>query len=185
MDTLAEALSKHFRRPLYSVRIWQMRGEPCLQHRSRPGKLSFDATELEAQLTHIFQMAHAWNPLILLVEADVFLQRRAELTLDRNRLIAVFLRRLEYYDGVLFLANNLIHHFNDAILNRVHLMMKHDKLEKAARETIIHHFLESLNSSQGLSNIGTGYVDRFACVSLNGQQLSHSPLKAERWLTCC
>ena len=45
---------------------------------------------------------------LLLDEADVFLQRRAELTLERNRLVAVFLRKLEYYDGVLFLTANLV-----------------------------------------------------------------------------
>jgi hypothetical protein len=147
------------------------------------GELSSDAAELERQLNHIFQTANAWNALLLLDEADVFLQRRAELTLERNRLVAVFLRKLEYYDGVLFLTTNLLHQFDDAILNRIHLTMKYEKLEKAARETIITHFLGSINGGQALSNVGTEYLGRFACVSLNGRQVSHPPLKVERWLT--
>ena len=102
----------------------------------------------------------------------MFLQRRAELTLERNRVVAVFLRKLEYYDGVLFLTTNLVHQFDDAILNRIHLMMSYDKLEKEARKTIITHFLQSVNNGRGLSEIGTEFVERFACVSLNGRQVS-------------
>ena len=147
------------------------------------GALSSDAAELEAQLTHIFQTAHAWNALLLLDEADVFLQRRAELTLEWNRLVAVFLRKLEYYDGVLFLTTNLVQQFDDAILNRIHLTMKYEKLEKAAREAIITHFPESVNGGRGFSNVGRDYVGCFACVSLNGRQVSRPPSKAERWLT--
>ena len=134
--------------------------------------MSSDAEVLERQLTNIFQTAHAWNALLLLDEADVFLQRRAELTLERNRLVAVFLRKLEYYDGVLFLTTNLVHQFDDAILNRIHLVMSYDKLEKEARKTIITRFLQSVNNDRGLSEIGTEFVERFACVSLNGRQVS-------------
>lgn len=135
------------------------------------GELSSDAAELEAQLTHIFQTAHAWNALLLLDEAEVFLQRRAELTLERNRLVAVFLRKLEYYDGVLFLTTNLVQQFDDAILNRIHLTIEYEKLEKAAQAAIIAYFLESINGGRGFSNIGTDYIERFARVSLNGRQV--------------
>ena len=134
--------------------------------------MSSDAAELEAQLTHIFQTASAWNALLLLDEADVFLQRRAELTMERNRLVAIFLRKLEYYDGVLFLTTNLVHQFDDAILNRIHLMMRYDKLEKEARKTIFSRILETTNGGRGLSDIGTEYVDRFASALLNGRQVS-------------
>ena len=102
----------------------------------------------------------------------MFLQRRAELTLERNRVVAVFLRKLEYYDGVLFLTTNLVHQFDDTILNRIHLMMRYDKLEKKARKIIITRFLESVNGGRGLLDISTEYVDRFAYVSLNGRQVS-------------
>ena len=134
--------------------------------------MSSDAEILERQLTNIFQTAHAWNALLLLDEADVFLRRRAEFTLEWNRLVAVFLRKLEYYDGVLFLTTNLVHQFDDAILNRIHLVMSYNKLEKEARKTIITRFLQCVNNGQGLSEIGTEYVERFACVSLNGRQVS-------------
>ena len=88
------------------------------------------------------------------------------------RQVAVFLRKLEYYDGVLFLTTNLVHQFDDAILNRIHLMMRYDKLEKETRKTIVSRFLETTNDGRGLSDIGTEYGDRFACVLLNSRQVS-------------
>ena len=96
--------------------------------------------------------------------------------------MAVFLRKLEYYDGVLFLTTNLVQHFDDAILNRIHLMMRYDKLEKGARKTIFNRFLETTNGGRGLSDIGAEYVDRFACVLLNGRQVSHVFWRVRLWL---
>ncbi|KAK5080063.1 hypothetical protein LTR64_008773 [Lithohypha guttulata] len=98
----AEALSEFHRRPLYSVSA---------------GELSSDAGELDPQLTNIFRVTSAWNAILLIDEADVFLQRRAELTLERNRLVAVFLRKLEHFDGILILTTNLVDHFDGAILD--------------------------------------------------------------------
>lgn len=51
--------------------------------------------------------------------------------------MAVFLRKLNFYDGVLLLTTNLVHQFHNVILNRIQLAMSYEKLEKAVRETII------------------------------------------------
>ena len=113
--------------------------------------------------------------LFILDEAVVFLQRHVELTLERARLAANILRKLEYYDGVLFLTIKLIHQFDDAILNRIHLTMKYERLEKAARETVITYFLQSFTGGEASSNVSIKYVRCFASVSLNGRHLSHTP----------
>ena len=55
--------------------------------------------------------------------------------------MAIFLRKLEYYDDILFLITNLVHQFNDAILNRIYLVMSYNKLKKEVRKTIITYFL--------------------------------------------
>lgn len=89
---------------------------------------------------------------------------------------------MEYFDGVLFLTTNLVHQFDDAILNRIHLMMKYEKLDKIARDTIITRFLESINDGQGSSNLGMGYIDRFASVLLNGRQVSRLSSRVKIWL---
>jgi hypothetical protein len=41
-----------------------------------------------------------FNLVVLLDEADVFLEQRTLQDLQRNALVSVFLRVLEYYDGI-------------------------------------------------------------------------------------
>lgn len=42
----------------------------------------------------------------MLDEAEVFLEERTQADLQRNALVSVFLRALEYYDGILILTTN-------------------------------------------------------------------------------
>jgi hypothetical protein len=103
----------------------------------------------------------------LMYEADVFLQKRSELTLERNRLVTVFLRKLKYFNGILFLTTNLVYQFNDAILNRIHLIMKYEELNRGARKTIMLQFLEMAKAEFGDEDLV-----RLAKVKLNGRQVS-------------
>jgi hypothetical protein len=43
--------------------------------------------------------------------------------------------------------------------------------------------LKRANDGRGLSNIGTEYIDRFACVLLNGRQVSRLCERADLWHT--
>lgn len=85
------------------------------------GDLSAHAKELEVQLTSIFRVASDWKAVLLLDDADVYLQRRNGLQLERNRLVATFLRTLEYYSGIFFLTTNMLDNFDEAILDRIQL----------------------------------------------------------------
>lgn len=136
------------------------------------GKLSSDAIELEWQLINIFQKASAWNALLLLDETDVFLQSRAKLTLERNRIVGVFLRKLEYFDGVLFLTTNMVHNFDEAIRNRIQLKMQYHILDQVARKTVANNFLKRISQRQGTLDISEQDINRFATISMNGREVS-------------
>lgn len=43
--------------------------------------------------------------MLLLDEADVFLAERGRTDMNRNAVVSVFLRTLEYYSGILFLTS--------------------------------------------------------------------------------
>ena len=94
----------------------------------------------------------------------MFLQKRSELTPERNRLVAAFLRKLEYFDGILFLTTNLVYRFDDAILNGIHLVMKYEELDRGARRTIMNQFLEMASTDFGDEDLG-----RLAEIKLNGR----------------
>jgi SpoVK/Ycf46/Vps4 family AAA+-type ATPase len=130
------------------------------------GELSVDAGELEAQLSRIFQTATHWKAILLLDEADVFLQTRSTFHLERNRLVAIFLRKLEYYQGLFFLTTNSINNFDPAILDRVHLQLQYNDLDPIARKKILLQFLTQLDAT-----IEDEWINRFAEICLNGRQV--------------
>jgi len=69
----------------------------------------------------------------LIDEADVFLAQRDLHDVHRNGLVSIFLRVLEYHEGVVFLTTNRIQDFDPAIMSRVHLRVKYPPLDAATR----------------------------------------------------
>lgn len=138
----AETIAEQLRRPLYSV-----------------GR---------SQLSRIFDVATAWKAVLLLDEADVYLQRRNNLQLERNRIVATFLRKLEYYSGIFFLTTNLLNDFDDAILDRIQLKLLYDDLDASARRNILVHFLKEANA-----DIEGKDLSMFSEIKLNGRQIKN------------
>ncbi|KAI9868857.1 MAG: hypothetical protein M1813_004708 [Trichoglossum hirsutum] len=64
--------------------------------------------ELDARLSATFDPADRWNAVLLLDEADIFLEKRSPENLERNGLVSVFLRNLEYFRGILVLVANRV-----------------------------------------------------------------------------
>lgn len=52
-----------------------------------------------AEIDSSFELATAWKAVVLIDEADVFLEQRSLHDLERNAMVAAFLRHLEYYPG--------------------------------------------------------------------------------------
>lgn len=68
------------------------------------GDLGDNAKDVQENLNNNFTLAHRWGCVMLLDEADVFLQARDKMSMARNAVVSVFLRTLEYYSGILFLT---------------------------------------------------------------------------------
>ncbi|KAK0654914.1 hypothetical protein B0T16DRAFT_339553 [Cercophora newfieldiana] len=117
----AEAVAQHFNKPLFSI--------TC-------GNLGLEPTGVEAELKEIFRLAHLWDCVLLLDEADVFLARRDIASLKRNALVSVFLRVLEYYSGILFLTTNRVGTIDEAFKSRIHLSLYYERLSQKQMEAI-------------------------------------------------
>jgi SpoVK/Ycf46/Vps4 family AAA+-type ATPase len=133
------------------------------------GELAGSASELEEKLSRIFQIAKHWNALLLLDEADVYMERRCPRDVHRNGLVSVFLRKLEYCEGIMFLTTNRVSEFDDAILSRIHIMLRYNDLDVNARKTIWKQFLDI--ASQGSTVISPGEINRLVANKLNGRQV--------------
>ncbi|PGH19285.1 hypothetical protein AJ80_04038 [Polytolypa hystricis UAMH7299] len=153
----AEALSERFKSPLYSISA---------------GQLSSEAEVLDYQLDQTFETASRWKALLLLDEADVFLTQRSSEHIHRNRLVATFLQKLEYFEGILFLTTNQPNGLDTAILNRVHLSLKYSDLGNDARKDIFQQFLQK---DIGLKvNVDDQQLTALAQVNLNGRQIKNT-----------
>ncbi|KAI0142635.1 hypothetical protein GGR57DRAFT_393107 [Xylariaceae sp. FL1272] len=106
-------------------------------------------TVLESRLSAWFQLAEKWGAVMLLDEADIFLERRATSDLKRNSLVTVFLRTMEYYRGILFLATNRVGTFDEAFMSRIHVVIRYDDLDNNDRHKIWSQFLDKLKRERG------------------------------------
>ncbi|KAK1724974.1 uncharacterized protein BDZ83DRAFT_621299 [Colletotrichum acutatum] len=92
------------------------------------GDLGMTPTEVESNLQNAFQMAQAWECVLLLDEADVFLAERSQDNIERNALVSVFLRVMEYYEGMLFLTTNKVGSFDEAFKSRMSMALYYPPL---------------------------------------------------------
>ncbi|KAI0448830.1 hypothetical protein F5B21DRAFT_88493 [Xylaria acuta] len=126
----AEAVALWHRKPLFVI--------TC-------GDLGFTPQGVESSLGEIFRLAHLWDCILLLDEADVFLSQRETNALQRNALVSVFLRVLEYYNGILFLTTNRVGTLDEAFKSRVHLSLYYPALGRFQTEQIMRMNLERLD----------------------------------------
>jgi len=95
------------------------------------GDLGMTPEKVEASLNVRFRQAEHWDCVLLLDEADVFLASRDRHDLKRNSLVAVFLRILEYYTGILFLTTNRVGTFDEAFRSRIHMWLYYPPLDSS------------------------------------------------------
>lgn len=100
----AEVLARQYGMPLYVLGI---------------GELGTEVTQAEEVLTTVFARVRKWGAILLLDEGDIFLAARRENELQRSALVGIFLRRLDTYEGVMFLTTNRPDVLDPALLSRV------------------------------------------------------------------
>ncbi|KAJ7181538.1 P-loop containing nucleoside triphosphate hydrolase protein [Mycena crocata] len=155
-----EATSEYLRKPLYVVSA---------------GDLGTDPEALDKALTKIFRLAPVWSAVVLLDEADVFLEKRSTADIERNAMVAVFLRQLEYYVGILFLTSNRVQQFDSAFQSRIHLSLHYGKLSPTAKEQLWGAFLvKARNTGKGLKELSANEIEALSRLELNGRQIKNA-----------
>lgn len=162
----AEALAEITRKPLYSVSA---------------GDLGVKPKEVDQKLSEILELSHKWNSVLLLDEADVFLQKRDSADIQRNALVSIFLRQLEYYQGILILTTNRVAECDAAFESRIHIPILYPDLDETARRKIWAMFLRKMkNATQGAAiGIAEEDITRLAKMEINGRKVSNSFFDSE------
>jgi DNA polymerase III delta prime subunit len=144
------------------------------------GDLGTEPSQVESALGNILEMNTKWNAVLLLDEADVFLEARSTHDLERNKLVSIFLRLLEYYEGILFLTTNRVDNIDAAFESRIHLSLQYDELDKTSRKHVWETFL---GKAKGVGVFQEGELEKLADVQLNGRQIKNV-LKTAQLLAC-
>ncbi|KAF5594801.1 AAA family ATPase [Fusarium pseudoanthophilum] len=110
------------------------------------GDIGTKPEAVEKYLESVLHLGKIWGCVVLLDEADVFLEQRTLTDLERNALVSVFLRVLEYYEGILILTSNRVGTFDEAFKSRIQLSLHYESLTKNQRRTIWENFLNRLNN---------------------------------------
>lgn len=149
----AEILAERLQKPLYMVGI---------------GELGTSVQELEENLRTILDMATSWKAILLLDEADIFMEKRDDINIERNAMVGVFLRMLEYYQGTLFLTTNRANTIDEAFYSRISLAIKFDDLDSTKRIIIWENILKLYNLLD--NNIDIAKLSEF---NINGRQIKN------------
>jgi SpoVK/Ycf46/Vps4 family AAA+-type ATPase len=127
--TTAECVAELTQRPLLSL--------TC-------GDLGISPLEVESALMKWLKLATLWEAILLLDEADVYLESRLSQDLQRNSLVSIFLRALEYYQGILFLTTNRVGSFDDGFTSRIHVIIHYPDFDDKQRGQIWDIFFKKL-----------------------------------------
>ncbi|KAK0382902.1 hypothetical protein NLU13_8818 [Sarocladium strictum] len=114
-----------------------------------PSDIGATPENVEENLTKMFKRAMRWETVLLIDEADVFMERRSTSDLLRNSLVAGFLRALENYDGMLFLTTNRVGAFDDAFISRVHIQLYYPEFTDRERGMLWKTFTDKLQRDRG------------------------------------
>lgn len=107
------------------------------------GDIGTKPVEVENYLESVLHLSKTWGCVVLLDEADVFLEQRSLTDLERNALVSVFLRILNY-EGILILTSNRVGTFDEAFKSRIQLSLHYENLKKPQRQKIWTNFLSRL-----------------------------------------
>lgn len=181
----AEAVADHTHRPLFHLQAED---------------LGISASTLGENLKKVFEMATDWNAVILLDEADVFMTSRNPGDIIRNELVSIFLRELEYFQGIIFLTTNLYETIDTAFRSRVSLHLLFPALSKEAREKVWRRFLDRIPESERVKDVtesdeATGentaaveekFIDdadikQLSLWELNGREIFNAVRMARSW----
>lgn len=155
-----ESIADLLQRPLYMVSA---------------GDLGTSSQTLERELQNILDIAHAWGAVLLLDEADVFLEKRSTHDIHRNALVSIFLRLLEYFQGILFLTTNRVEVFDDAFVSRIHLSLRYADLSTKAKKAVWKTFINKVREVEGMliEEISDKDFDDLSRRELNGRQIKN------------
>ncbi|KAI9653506.1 MAG: hypothetical protein M1821_007014 [Bathelium mastoideum] len=143
------------------------------------GDIGSDAETVERNLRKFLNLGQDWNAVVLLDEADVYLTSRDGVGIERNSIISVFLREIEYYRGILFLTTNRVGEFDEAILSRIHFPLHFTRFDDQRRLKVWKNNIERLEEKRKGEieihyHINAYVEEKLAKLDWNGREIRNA-----------
>ncbi|KAL3707840.1 hypothetical protein TMatcc_005822 [Talaromyces marneffei ATCC 18224] len=152
----AESVAEIAKKPLYRV--------AC-------GDLGTREDVVEQYLESALHLARLWGCVVLLDEADVFLEQLSLGDRERNELAAVFLRMLKAYDGIVILTTTRASKFNEAFRSEIQLALHFPALNAYQRSMIWRNLIKQLESQRIDASELWDHAEILGKENLNGRQI--------------
>ncbi|KAI2780238.1 hypothetical protein F4815DRAFT_470573 [Daldinia loculata] len=165
----AESVAEIARKPLYPVTCGDIGTEP---------------EGVENYLESVLHLGKTWGCVVLLDEADVFLEQRSLQDLHRNALVSVFLRVLEYYEGILVLTSNRVGTFDEAFKSRIQLAIHYSDLTFYERSKIWENFISRLQDFEEEEIDAADlkdHIKNLAQFEMNGREIRNAITNARQY----
>ena len=146
----AEVYAEIAQRPLYVLEF---------------GEMGTTVEQIEQHLQAIFARVVRWHAVLQFDECEIFLSQRGD-DLERSAIVGIFLRMLDYYEGLLFLTTNRPQSLDYAIRSRVMLRLEYPDLDGSVRADI----WQTMFTLAGL-RLSEGDFGDLAKAEVNGRQI--------------
>lgn len=147
----AEATCEFLNKPMYAINI---------------GDLGTEPDNMETILNNILDLSKRWGAIILIDEVDIFLEEREPNMIVRNAMVSIFLKVLEYHDGIIFLTTNRLSSLDSAVKSRINLMISYQELDNKRRKQI----WESLLTKWEI-RLKESTIETLSNYKLNGREI--------------
>jgi SpoVK/Ycf46/Vps4 family AAA+-type ATPase len=148
------------------------------------GDVGTKAEEVEQYLESVLHLGKIWDCVVLLDEAEVFLERRSLDDLQRNALVSVFLRVIEYHEGILILTSNRVGTFDEAFRSRIQIAVHYPPLRAFQRLQIWGNFFDRLESfKDGTVDVDElrDHLEELQSLEINGRQIRNAITTARQY----
>ncbi|KAK0114778.1 hypothetical protein ONS95_014261 [Cadophora gregata] len=154
----AESIAEYTKRPLFTISCADLGVAPA---------------SVEKSLRASLELATQWHSIVLLDEADVFMEERTRDNLPRNELVSVLLRTLEYFEGIMFLTTNRATSIDPAFKSRIHLSISYPTHSLESRRELWKTFVSKSSATGKLIWLNEKSLNRMAKVPINGRQIKN------------
>ena len=137
------------------------------------GELGTNVKGVDEQLGMVLDIARRWGCVVLIDEADVFLQARDTMDLERNAMVSIFLRRLEYFQGVLILTTNRKSAIDTAFRSRIHFKLNYPDLDEDSRLAVWKNLLDGVPPGVSSSDLNEDDIRGLAKMELDGRRIKN------------